>query len=386
MRKHVEESAALPRKYWNMLFELAILLNPFGMLVAYWGAQWLGLGMQILGIVMLPPLWVARHKLFGMTKEDMKNSLIGRAMYVAAISLNVVTDNITVEFAASIIQLIGILKIWTHGIYLERGTRFWLVIFLYVGIPLYVFGSLFLGQLDETGAFVKDQPFGHSYAITSVELGEMLDELPVIELDHRATLHIGGERVWGQFEYAKPAPYQEESHKGIWYLLPEKGPADSGKLDGQLYKLEVTSDDRVLLTYLENEQPQWCWELKWIPGMWFSLNNGQFNSASEMDWFSVGAYTDDPAAVNSATLSGTGTAHLQLADMVGAEPDALIVKEEYHYGDQVEYREYILSKDKNDHYPIPEDALVKRYEDTNQYILYRVQWEGGVFLFLLKFQ
>ena len=30
MRKHVEESAALPRKYWNMLFELAILLNPFG--------------------------------------------------------------------------------------------------------------------------------------------------------------------------------------------------------------------------------------------------------------------------------------------------------------------------------------------------------------------
>ena len=200
MRKHVEESAALPRKYWNMLFELAILLNPFGMLVAYWGAQWLGVGMQILGIVMLPPLWVARHKLFGMSKEDMKNSIMGWAMYVAAIILNLVTDNLAVEFAASMMQIIGILKIWSHGIYLERGTRFWLVIFLYVGIPLYVFGSLFLGQMDETGAFVKDQPFGHSYAIASVELGEAPEELPLIELDHRAALSIGSERIWGQFE------------------------------------------------------------------------------------------------------------------------------------------------------------------------------------------
>lgn len=385
MRKHVEESAALPRKYWNMLFELAILLNPFGMLVAYWGAQWLGLGMQILGIVMLPPLWVARHKLFGMSQEDMKNSIMGWAMYVAAILLNVVTDNLAVEIAASTMQIYGFVKICTHGIYLERGTRFWLVIFLYVGIPLNVFGSLFLGQLDETGAFIKDQPFGHSYAITSVELGEAPEELPVIELDHRAELSIGDERVWGQFEYAKPAPYQEDSLKGIWYLLPEKGPGDSEKLDGQLYRLEVTADDQVLLTYLESEQPQWCWELEWIPGMWFSLNNGQFNSASEMDWFSDGTYTGDPATVNYTTLSGTGTAHLQLGDMVGAEVDALTVKEEYHHGDQVEYREYFLNKDKNDHYPLPEDALTKRYDDADQYILYRVQWEGGEFLFRLKF-
>ena len=72
--------------------------------------------------------------------------------------------------------------------------------------------------------------------------------------------------------------------------------------------------------------------------------------------------------------------------MVGEEVDALTVKEEYHHGDQVEYREYFLSKDKNDQYPLPEDALTKRYDDADQYILYRVQWEGGEFLFRLQFR
>lgn len=34
MRKHVEETAKLPQKTWNLLFELAILLLPFGALAA----------------------------------------------------------------------------------------------------------------------------------------------------------------------------------------------------------------------------------------------------------------------------------------------------------------------------------------------------------------
>lgn len=386
MRKHVEESAELPRKYWNMLFELAILLMPFGGLVAYWSAEGLGAGMMILGLLMLPPLWVARHRMFGMSKEDMKHSITGWCMHVGAAIVILVTDNLVLELAAQILQLIGILKIWSHGIYLERGTRFWLVIFLYLGIPAYIFGSAFLGQMNDAGAFVKAQPFGHDYRIAAVEQGVAPEEMPVIELDHRHSMTIGGERIWGEFEYAEPAPYQEDSLKGIWYLLPEKGPADSETIPGQLYRLEVTSNDQILLTYLENDQPQWCWELKSIPGIWFALNNGQFNSASEMDWFNEGTYSGDPETVNSTTLSGEGTAYLEVHDMVGEEPDSLTVKEEYHHGDQVEYREYFLIKDKNDNYPLPEDALEKRYEGEEQYILYRLQWEDGEFLFRLKFQ
>ena len=386
MRKHVEETAALPRKYWNLLFELAVLLNPFGMLVAYWGAEWLGVGLQILGLLMLPPLWVARHKLFGMSKEDMKNSILGWCMHVGSIILIVLTDNLALESAASVIQLIGILKIWAHGIYLERGTRFWLVIFLYLGIPAYVFGSIFLGQLEDAGAFVRNQPWGHRYCIVTVEQGEAPADLPMIELDHRNALHIGSERIWGEFEYAEPAPYQQDTVMGTWYLAPEQGPANSETIPGALYRLEITAEDQTILSYSENDQLQWRWELKQIPGMWFAVNTSGSAYASEMDWFTAGTYTGDPATVNSTSTSGKGTAYLQLADMVGQEPEELTVIEECHHGDQVEYREYVLFKDKNDNYPLPEDVLAKRYEDPDQYILYRVQWEGGEFLFRLLFE
>lgn len=385
MRKHVENSAALPRRYWNLLFEAAILLLPFGLLVAYWGAYVVGLVLQIIGLAMLPPLWIARHKLFGMSKEDMRGSLIGWGLYVVAAVLRAIWGEVLlIQLAASVLSLIGLMMVYSYGVYLERGTRFWLVIFLYVGIPLYVIGSLFFGQLDNAGAFVKNQPFGHRYRILSVELGDAPENPQVIELDHRNALYIGDQRIWGEFEYDKPARYQEEDVKGSWYLVPEKGPDDQDPIADTLYKLEGTADDRVILTYLEHEQPLWRWELKSIPGIWFALNNSQFTAAHEMDWFSTGSYAEDTATVNRTTLSGEGSVYLQVADLVGEKPAALTVREEYHHGDQVEYRKYVLEKDKNDNYPLPEDALAKRYTDEDQYILYRVQWEGGEFLFCLQ--
>lgn len=386
MRKHVEETAALPRKYWNLLFELAVLLNPFGMLVAYWGAQWLGVGLQILGLLMLPPLWVARHKLFGMSKEDMKHSILGWAMFMSAAIIDVVSVNLGIELASTVLRIVGILKIWTHGIYLERGTRFWLVIFLYLGIPAYVFGSTFLGIMEDAGGFVKNQPWGHRYSIVAVEQGEAPAGMPMIELDHRNALYIGSERIWGEFEYQKPAKFQQDTLKGTWYLAPEVGPADSETIPGALYRLEITADDRTLLSYSENEQLLWRWELKQLPGIWFAVNTTGSAIVWEMDWFSTGTYSDDLSSVNGTSTSADGTAYLQVADMVGQEPETLTVIEEYHHGGQVEYREYVLLKDKNDHYPLPEDILIKRYEDTDQYILYRVQWEGGEFLFCLRFE
>ena len=136
MRKHTEEAAALPRRYWNILFEVAILLLPFGLLVAYWGLNWVGLGLQIIGLLMMPPLWFARHRMFGMSQEDLKNSLIGWAMFVGAAILRAFSgDDLVMPLVASILSMIGILMIYSHGVYLERGTRFWLVIFLYIGIP-----------------------------------------------------------------------------------------------------------------------------------------------------------------------------------------------------------------------------------------------------------
>ena len=46
MRKHLEDSVHLPRHHWNILFEIAILLLPFGALVSWWELHWVGFGMQ----------------------------------------------------------------------------------------------------------------------------------------------------------------------------------------------------------------------------------------------------------------------------------------------------------------------------------------------------
>lgn len=377
MRKHVEESAALPKRYWNLLFELAMLLSPFGLLVAYWGLHAMGLTMQIVGLAMLPPLWMARHRLFGMSKEDLNGSLIGWALFVGAALLRAVSgENLVMELVSSILSFIGILKVWNHGIYLERGTRFWLVIFLWIGIPIFVIGSLFLRQFTQSGGFSKAQPFGE-YRIVQSEFGEAEDPNLIISMDYSLTtirLKLGEERI-GEFQYVQPTKYQEETVKGIWHLVPEDNP-------DALYKLEVNAQDQTTLSYLIDDQLQWRWLLQQIPKVWFVVNNSEFNTAHQMDWFNQGTYTGDPDTVNSTTLTWEGTVCLQCRFEGVSE---LTVIEEYHHGDQVEYREYFLPRDKNDNFPMPDDALEQRFEGEDSYILYRLQWEGGEYLFCLRF-
>ncbi len=378
MRKHMEESAALPKRYWNLLFELAILLNPFGLLVAYWGAYWLGLGMQIVGLLMMPPLWVARHRMFGMSQEDLKNSIIGWSLVVGATVLRFLSgENLVLPLVTSIVHLVGVWMVWGHGIYLERGTRFWLVIALWIGIPVFVIGSIFLEQFSDMGAFSKAQPSGE-YRIVQAEFGEAEDPNLIVSMDQSLTsmhLKLGEERI-GEFQYVEPAKYQEETVKGIWHLVPEEDPE-------ALYKLEVDAEDKTTLSYLEDDQLQWRWLLQQIPKAWFALNTTEFTSAHEMDWFNEGTYTGDPSTVNYTTFPGEGTAYLQCRFDGVSE---LTIKEEYHHGDQVEYREYFLTADKNDNFPMPDDTLEKRYEGEDQFILYRLQWDGGEYLFCLKFK
>ena len=378
MRKHTEEAAALPRRYWNILFEVAILLLPFGLLVAYWGLNWVGLGLQIIGLLMMPPLWFARHRMFGMSQEDLKNSLIGWAMFVGAAILRAFSgDDLVMPLVASILSMIGILMIYSHGVYLERGTRFWLVIFLYIGIPVYIFGSLFMEQFAEQGAFSKAQPFGAEYRISAVEIGEASDPNVILAMDQSlagGNLKIGDHRI-GRFEYVEPAKHQQETVKGIWHLAPEDDP------DG-LYKLEVSADDNITLSYLIDDQLQWRWQLQKIPKVWFVLNNTEFNVAYQMAWFTEGTFSGELETTNDTTLSEETTAYLQ-CKFEGITELTLI--EEYHHNGKTETREYTLVKDKNDNFPLSE-APVKRYTDSEQYILYRLQWYGGEYLFRLNFE
>lgn len=376
MRKHVEESAKLTTRYWNILFEVAILLLPFGSLVIYWGLYGVGLTMQIVGLLMLPFLWIARWKLFGMPKEHMRKSLIGWGLFVgAALSELLSGGNLVAGLCGNLLALVGLLMIYSYGVYLERGKRFWLVIALYFGIPLYIFGSSLIAQFDTLGAFSKAQPFGSEYRIAQVLYGEAESENAIVELDQFGNDLIIDSEIIGEFEYVKPVSGQQETILGIWHLVPE-GEADT------LYKLEVSSKEITTLSCLKNDRLQWSWEIQKIPAVWFALTTSELTSASRMDFYNAGTFSGDGMELNYTSLSGTGTMHIECRDNSVTE---LKLTEEYHFGNQVETREYTLQKDKNGNFPFPEE-LSARYEGAGQYAVYSIEWDGGEYLFRLDFK
>lgn len=371
MRKHMEDSAVLARRYWNLLFEVSILLLPFGSLMGHWGLFWVGFVMKIMGLLMLPPLWIVRHNMFGMPREDMQKSLTGWGLFVGSriirlFGLGIVTD---------LIGMLGYLLIFENGIYLERGKRFWLVIALYLGIPLYIFGSGLASQFSEMGVFSRAQPFGFDYRIVEVEYGTATDENSIVSLEQFGNgLRIDGTNI-GVFQYKNPTEAQRKSVKGIWQLVPEEEPE-------ALYKLEVNGEDRVTLSFLIDDQLHWRWALCRIPKMYFELNKPNVTSVLPMDWYNTGTFSGDPLEVNYTTLTGTGTAGLRCNDQ---EITKMTVIEEYHCGDKVEAREFSVSRDKNDAFLFPE-PLSRRYEGEGQYALFRVTWDGGEYLLRVDFE
>ena len=375
MRKHTEQTAQLPRRYWNIGFELSILLLPFGSLVGYWGLVWVGLAMRVVGFVMLPVLWHLRHKLFGMSAEDFRKSLTGWGIYLAAQFVDLLGGVATL--GASVMAIAGLLLIWEHGIYLERGRRFWLVIFLWLVIPAYIGASALLGGLSDIGAFSKAQPFGADYRIVAAEHGELPEEDPVVSLDQfDNTLTIDGTRI-GKFEYVEPTASQRDTVKGIWHLIPEDE-------QNAIYKLEVSADDKTTLSYLIDDNLQWRWKIDKILKVWLGVNQDGTWVNVPMEWFSTRTEPVNPDEITYATIDTPGEFQVKL-DVRGNTVTEFTLVEEYCHEGEKEVREYHLTKDKNDEFSLPE-PLIKRYDSGEQYIIYRINWEGGCCMMRLIFQ
>lgn len=365
-----EQTSPPSTRQWNLLFESAILLFPFGSLVAYWGLGWLGLILRITGMVMLPPLWVARYKQFGMPREDMRKSLTGWGLILAGNVLSLI-GGIT-ELAGFSLCIIGLLMIHGSGIYLERGKRFWLVIFLYLSIPGFISASLLKNSFDELGVVSKAQPFGQSYRIESAVFGDVPDSKPIVSLDHFGTQISINNEILGEMEYRKPLEGQQDTVLGTWHLVPEDNP----KL---LYKLEVNTEQNVFLSCYEDDHLQWQWLLQRIPGAFFNINSKQGATSWEMPWYQD--QSADPASVAYGTMIGTGTAFIRFD---AQDITALTVTQEYHHNGEVEVTEYTLTRhEKHDCFYLPEDPMLK-YEESEQFILYRFIWEDGAYLFRLN--
>lgn len=369
MRKHVEDNSVLPRKYWNLLFELAIVLLPLGSLVAHWGAFWVGLTLRLIGAVMLPPLWVARSRLFGMPKEEMRKSIIGWGLCAAGPFLALLGD--IGSIASSVLAIAGLLLILHNGLCLERSTRFWLIIALCIGTPVYIFFSGMTTQLDDHGAFSQAQPFGSSYRILEAEYGQVPEIPPTLELSMVGFSLIMDNETVGNFTYIEPR--EDQTAKGIWQLVPEDG---SG-----LYKLEVSAQDKTTLAYFVDDQLQWRWKIAPVPVAQLLSRYLGNTTIAPIEWYPAGSLPTDPADIGYITMIDGESVSFLLGS---SGPEVLIVTEEYYHGDSVETTQYQLSKNRSGGYPFPE-KFTKRYEDEIQYVVYSFEYDGGVFLLRLNF-
>ena len=369
MKKHIENTADQSRKYWSLLFDIAILLLPVGSLIAYWGAAWVGLILRLIGIVMLPPLWIARWKFFGMPKDAMQKSLVGLALCLVGPFVPELQGFGLI--VGSILSIAGLLLILNNGIFLERSTRFWLIIALCIGTPVYIFFSGMTTKLDDHGAFSQAQPFGSSYRILEAEYGQVPEIPPTLELSMVGFSLIMDNETVGNFTYIEPR--EDQTAKGIWQLVPEDG---SG-----LYKLEVSAQDKTTLAYFVDDQLQWRWEIAPVPVAQLLSRYLGRTTIAPINWYPAGSLPTDPADIGYITvIDGESVSFL----LGSSGPEVLTVTEEYYHGDSVETTQYQLQKNRSGGYPLPE-KFTKRYEDEIQYVVYSFEYDGGVFLLRLNF-
>jgi len=369
MREHMENTAGLSRKYWNLLFDVAILLLPIGSLIAYWGASWVGLTLRLVSLAMLPPLWISRWKFFGMPKDAMQKCLIGLALCVGGPFVPELQGFGLI--AGSIMSLGGLLLILNNGIFLERSTRFWLIIALCIGTPIYIFISGMSTQLDDQGAFSQAQPFGYDYRIVEVQYGEMPETPPTLELSMVGFSLIMDSEIVGNFTYIEPR--EDQTDKGIWQLIPEDA---SG-----LYKLVVSAQDETTLAYFVDDQLQWRWEIAPVPVAQLLSRYLGTTTIATIDWYPTGSWSGDPDDLGHLTLIDGESVSILLS---GSGPETLTVTEDYYHGDTVETTRYQLQKNRSGAYPFP-DKFTRRYEDENQYVVYSFAYDSGIFLLRLEF-
>lgn len=364
MRQHVEETAKLTTRWLNILFELAILLLPIGYLVAWWGLPPVGLTMQCLGLLMLPCLWFERFRLQQMPKKDLHRSLIGWGLFlIAALVRSFSGGDLILQLISGVINIIGLLLIYAYGVHLERGRRFWLVIALYFGIPIYIFCASWMATFEDMGAFSDADPFGRTYRIEQVLYGEEIQASVELELQLSASrLSIDGQQI-GEFQYQEPTENQTE--QGIWLLTPENAPE-------QQYKLVVDEQGTVTLSLLADDRLQWRWQLTELPELWYHVTTSRSTSSSELMWYPD--WSGDPMELSWLSVYGQGHAHLTCSD---DSVSTLTVLEEYHHGDQVQTNEYTLERDDKNNFPLPEPIAE---EGSGGYIIYRVDLADGVFL------
>lgn len=359
MRKHVEETAALPVRWWRILCGLTIALLPLNALLHYWGAATAAMVMKILAMIFIPVLIFTRWKITGGEKKELLILLAFYVLLLAGEALNLGRD--FWRGSNFLMLVMAFVLIYGYGEYLGKGLPFWLLLFLYFGTPVYLAVDTRLPYFQSMAPASQTELCG-DYIIREVLYGEDRGHPRISVSASYYDLTIGAEYI-GILQYTEPLENQKNV-TALWQLVPEDAP-------NTLYRLEVDNDMNKTLSCIVDDQLQWKWllanlpEVKCLEGDWEETGGGY-----PVRWYSA---AEPMADVHPYPVIEPETLFIHWGD----ESVTTLTVEEI-IGDE-EPKTKKLHRDENGNFPLgevfPESGVIHTY---------RIEYLGGAFILRVR--
>lgn len=222
---------------------------------------------------------------------------------------------------------------------------------------------------------LEADPFGHTYRVAEV-LGSTAPEASaeeklLINIDALCNLYIMEDTTTYEFqkigEFKQLELPEDDTRKGLWFCYKA---ADR-------YELSVEEDDAVILTQLVNEEISWSYQLSRVDTISANLSSAGSRSHMQLNWYFSDTFPGNLQIPSRPDIIKKGTLGISTEDDSIAN---LTLFEQYYTDGNVEYKEYALNKE--DGFNI---SVETRYETGEQYAIYRIPFENGEYVFLIKF-
>lgn len=385
MKQHIEDNANWLKKYCNLLcdggFLLAVLSNLF--LQRSWTTAAIVSAAIALLVAILPR--IVYVKTFGSSGKLLAAHCIVWSMWIIGNTGSLWMPDSLIPSLVCTAGFWGILIVryreYQCG---ERRHAPWFLFILLIVLELISLIAFSAQMLYSVGDLHEVNPFPCIYIVDEVLFSSDNGQVPIrVQLDINDGLNLmdasGEYTKIGTFSYAALTEgEQAEGLLGLWRLVPETSPEE-------LYKLTVEADSCVVLCHYVRDSLQEKYRLSRIDTLFVSVTTLGSNMTTQPNWYIPGEWADTGPSPHTYTVAGKADVSVGFY----AEPvDDLVMYEEYHNGDQVEFNTYHIQPDKKGRLKL---KLFTRYQgedpytSSGQYAVYRIPYKGGEYIFTLRF-
>jgi len=379
-----EDLAKKRRKFWQMMLEIGILIQLFGLLLACFELVLPGALLSLSGAAVLYLTLFMHLRVFDHDRGEIFRGILGIVIHavllLAAIANIPLANN---SLFTGFLRLAAIFLIWSAGVWTIdwKSTRLWLIIVLYIAVFLTPFFRMAQPLEENTDV----DPFVDTYTVQQVLFpGEGMDTGNTLVILNRV---FDKDPYMTIYETDEPYPYKEEQdyfhyvdpapgsgQLGTWQMVPAED-------ESLTYWITVEADGSVLLSLYQNDTLQWQWQLTEYDPVTASVSIQTWGrtGVGTLDFYNSSDPNPQPNFDKQTSVNGKGTMKIALSH---PESDTLTLIEEYHHGDSVEITTYTLEPNKSDSYPLD---VKTRYDGEEEWALYRIPYGDGEYRFVLTY-